>query len=296
MLHNYPGSDAISWHEDGTSILLHEHEFGGNAPRMYPGIIRTDRVVSFKRRLNASGFLRVQPTYLMQRHLEAQQGVSRFSHPYFRRGRPDLLGYFMLGEPRDTSGDISGGSSPTFCLRNGNKVHKTTSAGNTTVKIYKSFRIKAVKRAIKIYTRYKLRQRRTIPRKKDRVRKQIRRRRKEVDHDYLPPRGFMEERQNGRNSHFVSQRVLRSRTKVIRMNVPDQHPNQEKTQATKAKTKRVTNQTRVTNHAQITNSTRSKEQHCCRCQCNSKIAQTEPPTTCADSDWLKVKLVNEKHK
>jgi heat shock transcription factor, other eukaryote len=106
-------TDLIRWSDDGRSfIVLDEDEF---ARTLIPELFKHSNYASFVRQLNMYGFhktVNITDGSLRQSE-KARKGVkppSMYSHPYFRRNRPDLL--WLIQKPT--------GKVPTKRRRDGN--------------------------------------------------------------------------------------------------------------------------------------------------------------------------------
>lgn len=98
-------TDLIRWSDDGRSfIVLDEDEF---ARTLIPELFKHNNYASFVRQLNMYGFhktVNITDGSLRQSE-KARKGVkppSMYSHPYFRRNRPDLL--WLIQKPNGKSG------------------------------------------------------------------------------------------------------------------------------------------------------------------------------------------------
>ena len=98
-------TDLIRWSDDGRSfIVLDEDEF---ARTLIPELFKHNNYASFVRQLNMYGFhktVNITDGSLRQSE-KARKGVkppSMYSHPYFRRARPDLL--WLIQKPSGKSG------------------------------------------------------------------------------------------------------------------------------------------------------------------------------------------------
>ncbi|KAK0900635.1 Heat shock transcription factor [Friedmanniomyces endolithicus] len=98
-------TDLIRWSDDGRSfIVLDEDEF---ARTLIPELFKHNNYASFVRQLNMYGFhktVNITDGSLRQSE-KARKGVkppSMYSHPYFRRNRPDLL--WLIQKPTSKPG------------------------------------------------------------------------------------------------------------------------------------------------------------------------------------------------
>ncbi|KAI7262230.1 hypothetical protein KC345_g9492 [Hortaea werneckii] len=98
-------TDLIRWSDDGRSfIVLDEDEF---ARTLIPELFKHNNYASFVRQLNMYGFhktVNITDGSLRQSE-KARKGVkppSMYSHPYFRKNRPDLL--WLIQKPSTKSG------------------------------------------------------------------------------------------------------------------------------------------------------------------------------------------------
>ncbi|TKA79166.1 hypothetical protein B0A55_03482 [Friedmanniomyces simplex] len=98
-------TDLIRWSDDGRSfIVLDEDEF---ARTLIPELFKHNNYASFVRQLNMYGFhktVNITDGSLRQSE-KARKGVkppSMYSHPYFRRNRPDLL--WLIQKPTSKAG------------------------------------------------------------------------------------------------------------------------------------------------------------------------------------------------
>ena len=98
-------TDLIRWSDDGRSfIVLDEDEF---ARTLIPELFKHNNYASFVRQLNMYGFhktVNITDGSLRQSE-KARKGVkppSMYSHPYFRRNRPDLL--WLIQKPTSKTG------------------------------------------------------------------------------------------------------------------------------------------------------------------------------------------------
>lgn len=98
-------TSLIRWSDDGRSfIVLDEDEF---ARTLIPELFKHNNYASFVRQLNMYGFhktVNITDGSLRQSE-KARKGVkppSMYSHPYFRRNRPDLL--WLIQKPASKSG------------------------------------------------------------------------------------------------------------------------------------------------------------------------------------------------
>lgn len=98
-------TDLIRWSDDGRSfIVLDEDEF---ARTLIPELFKHNNYASFVRQLNMYGFhktVNITDGSLRQSE-KARKGVkppSMYSHPYFRKNRPDLL--WLIQKPTTKSG------------------------------------------------------------------------------------------------------------------------------------------------------------------------------------------------
>lgn len=99
-------TDLIRWSDDGKSfIVLDEDEF---ARTLIPELFKHNNYASFVRQLNMYGFhktVNITDGSLRQSE-KARKGVkppSMYSHPYFRRNRPDLLWLIQKPTGKSTS-------------------------------------------------------------------------------------------------------------------------------------------------------------------------------------------------
>lgn len=104
FLDNSNNTDLIRWSDDGRSfIVLDEDEF---ARTLIPELFKHSNYASFVRQLNMYGFhktVNITDGSLRQSE-KARKGVkppSMYSHPYFRRNRPDLL--WLIQKPTGKS-------------------------------------------------------------------------------------------------------------------------------------------------------------------------------------------------
>ncbi|EGP85352.1 uncharacterized protein MYCGRDRAFT_45761, partial [Zymoseptoria tritici IPO323] len=87
-------TSLIRWSDDGRSfIVLDEDEF---ARKLIPELFKHNNYASFVRQLNMYGFHKTVNIHdgSLRQSEKAQQGrkpPSMYSHPYFRKNRPDLL-------------------------------------------------------------------------------------------------------------------------------------------------------------------------------------------------------------
>ncbi|KAK4501008.1 hypothetical protein PRZ48_006814 [Zasmidium cellare] len=101
---DHANTDLIRWSDDGKSfIVLDEDEF---ARKLIPELFKHNNYASFVRQLNMYGFhktVNITDGSLRQSE-KARKGVkppSMYSHPYFRRGQPDLL--WLIQKPSSKS-------------------------------------------------------------------------------------------------------------------------------------------------------------------------------------------------
>ncbi|GIZ47330.1 hypothetical protein CKM354_001042500 [Cercospora kikuchii] len=105
FLNKEDNADKIKWSEDGRSfIVLDEDEF---ARTLIPELFKHNNYASFVRQLNMYGFHKkvdIADGSLRQSESarKGQKPPSMYSHPYFRRNRPDLL--WLIQKPTGKSG------------------------------------------------------------------------------------------------------------------------------------------------------------------------------------------------
>ena len=85
----------IRWGVDGTKIIIDEKSFENEILDKYTGLLRSNKLRSFKRRLNAYGFRTVVSRLDQASSDKSPKGRMKvqceFSHPNFQRGKPHLL-------------------------------------------------------------------------------------------------------------------------------------------------------------------------------------------------------------
>ena len=85
----------IRWGVDGTKIIIDEKSFENEILDKYTGLLRSNKLRSFKRRLNAYGFRTVVSRLDYASSDKSPKGKMKvqceFSHPNFQRGKPHLL-------------------------------------------------------------------------------------------------------------------------------------------------------------------------------------------------------------
>jgi hypothetical protein len=86
ILENAP-ADIICWSEDGESFIVKDSERFSN--EIIPSHFKHNKFTSFVRQLNFYGFRKVKGK--LNNNNKNEQNQWEFKHPYFRRGRPDLL-------------------------------------------------------------------------------------------------------------------------------------------------------------------------------------------------------------
>ncbi|KAM3417626.1 Heat shock transcription factor [Cercospora zeina] len=105
FLNKEENADKIKWSEDGRSfIVLDEDEF---ARTLIPELFKHNNYASFVRQLNMYGFHKkvdIADGSLRQSESarKGQKPPSMYSHPYFRRNRPDLL--WLIHKPSGKTG------------------------------------------------------------------------------------------------------------------------------------------------------------------------------------------------
>jgi heat shock transcription factor, other eukaryote len=93
-------SELIRWTDDGLSfVVLDEDEF---AKKLIPHLFKHNNYASFVRQLNMYGFHKQVglSDNSMRSSENKKKAPSRYSNPYFRRGRPNLL--WLIIKPKNT--------------------------------------------------------------------------------------------------------------------------------------------------------------------------------------------------
>ena len=93
----------IRWSADGTKIIIDEKSFEDEILDKYTGLLRSNKLRSFKRRLNAYGFRTVVSRIGEAGSDKSSKGKMKvqceFSHPNFQRGKPHLLKHVICQDP-----------------------------------------------------------------------------------------------------------------------------------------------------------------------------------------------------
>ena len=96
----------IRWSVDGTKIIIDEKSFEEEILDKYTGLLRSNKLRSFKRRLNAYGFRTVVSRISDAGGAGGDKSPKsklkvqcEFSHPNFQRGKPHLLKHVICQDP-----------------------------------------------------------------------------------------------------------------------------------------------------------------------------------------------------